>query len=217
MSRRQSPSVAHALHTLQSTGRVALTGAPTAWAKTLRVLLWVLTVLLVLMVVVGIGSVPFAIAAGIEVTPATVFGALSVLAMIAGLLVWATWARRRQRATRQTEREDIVLDVHGLTLRGVGPIPWVDFGPAEHAMVPAQHDEGWTRRAVMWLTESGMYNVNNRLAPEQQRVLSYARRTIWGAEPYRFLYVPGARDLSTREVMDLINGARALMLGAPRG
>src|SRR5699024_12538047 len=54
---------------------------------------------------------------------------------------------RRQERFRDTERQPVLLEPRGLTLRGIGPIPWADFGPAEKKMVPAERNEGYALRS----------------------------------------------------------------------
>src|SRR5699024_1971104 len=60
----------------------------------------------------------------------------------------------------------------GLTLRGIGRSPWTDFGPAEKKMVPAERNEGYALRAVMPLSTSGLFNVNERTPPKMRDRIS---------------------------------------------
>ena len=97
------------------------------------------------------------------------------------------------------------MDGYGLTLRGLGPIPWADFGPAEHRMVQAAHDSGYTRRAILPLTPTGMVNVNERLTAEQKKVVGPATGSLWNRQRRQYIAVPGVLGLRQVEVMHLIN------------
>lgn len=212
---RGEMTLSAAMHQLQTTGRVQLPGEA-AWSS--RLLRGLTLVLVVLIGLVGVGALVVglvAIATGaVEVTVATIIGLVTVVGMMAGLMILVLSWRRSLRGYADTERSPVVLEAAGLTLRGIGPIPWWDFGPAEHRMVPAEHDSGYTRRAVMGLTQSGFHTVNV-LMPEHLRPrIGPVHGPFWNRRR-EWLHVPGVAGLGEGEVMDLINTARA-MHTAPR-
>ena len=208
-------NIDEALARLQAAGSVMLAGKPATWSSGLRVLMIILLVLVVLVGLGSIGGIPFAIAAGLQVGPGTIFGVVGVGGMILLGIVLLRIGIRNQQRHRVTEREPIVIEQRGLTLRGVGPIPWSDFGHAEHRMVPAERDSGYVRRAVMELTPVGMANVNERLPRNLRERISPKMGPIWN-QHHRYVYVPAAEGLSQREVMHLINAAREMFLAPPR-
>lgn len=195
--------------TLQATGRICLEGEPASWSKALKSLVIVLLGLIGLLAVGVFVGFPVLIFTGMEVSAGSVFGFLGCLAMLTamGSLV-LHWHRVRNRY-REVESLPVILDANGLTLRGVGPIPWQDFGLAEHQMVRAEHDSSYTRRAVMPLTAAGYHNVNQLLAYELRPRVSPATGSIRNRH-HPNIYVPGVAGMKTSEVMWLINSARSL-------
>ncbi len=203
------------LQQLRTTGMVRLPGTPARTSRLLRGLTLVLVVLIGLVGIGGLGFGVVAIATGaVEVTAATIMGMVMVLAMMAGLMALVLWWRRSLGRYAQVENLPLVIDASGLTLRGIGPIPWWDFGPAEHRMVPAEHDDGYTRRAVMTLTRSGFHNVNVALPEHLRSRISPAHGPFWNKR-HDWIYVPGVAGLGEGEVMDLINTARAMYGSRP--
>lgn len=205
-----------ALAELQRNGSVVLPGAPSGWAKLQRALIWILVVLVPVGALTGtvVGLVVI-ISGEVDSSVFTFIGMLSVLAMAVGLEVLAVWILKRHRAHTDEARTPVVLARDGLRLREVGPIPWVDFMPARHQMVSNEHDTGWARRAVMELTRSGYFNVNERLAPALRERICPATGPIWN-RMHRWIYVPGVEGLGEREVMHLINTAHWMYTQAPQ-
>ena len=206
-------SLQWARNELRMTGQLRLPGAPALWSSALRVLIMVLIVMVGLLGAGGLVAVIVVMATEtVQVTPATIFGVIGVYAMLTGLMVLLLMVRRTRGRFRDLERSDVVLEPRGLTLRGVGPIPWHDFGPAAHRMVSAEHDSGYTRRAVMELTHSGQINVNRRLPSHLRSRVSPPIGPIW-ARYHRWIYVPGVDGLGQTEVMELINTAHSMFTG----
>lgn len=202
-----TPTFAQALDTLRASQTVVLQGKPAKWSNTVRVLLYVLIGVVVLL---GIGSIvvtAWVASASGRVGVFTIIGPLIVCAMVAAFVVWIRRGLSSQNEYREHEAESVTLNAHGLTLRGVGPIPWVDFGPAGRRLVPAERNSGYTPRAVMELTPSGSVNVNERLAPDLRARLSPPIGPSWNRH-HRYIYVPGVEGLSQREVIQLINAGR---------
>ena len=205
-------AIEQALSTLRTRGTVTLTGAPATWSSVLQVMFIVLLVMVGLIAVAAVAGLPFAIASGVEVTAFTYFGLVCVLGVLTVMALLLRRGYRAQQRYREQERENLTLDARGITLRGVGPVPWADFGPAEHRMVPAERDSGRVRRAVMELTYSGMVAVNQHLHPDLRKRLSPAIGPLWNRH-HRYIYVPAVEGMSQKDVMFLINSAREIFRG----
>lgn len=202
-------TIDQALSTLYAVRSVTLQGRPAAWSNTSKVLFYVLMGMVALLALGAVVGLPIAIAAGVEVTVFTFLGLFGFLGMMTALMFLLRRGMRSQSRYRDQEAEEVILSGNGLTLRGVGPIPWEDFGPAERRMVPAEHDSGRVRRAVMELTPSGRFNVNERLAPELRSRISPAIGPIWNRH-HRYVYVSAVEGLTQDEVIQLINTAREM-------
>lgn len=196
-----------ALHQLHNAGRVHLRGRPAAWSNALRILLMVLIGLIgVLVVGAPILLVTLAVTGRASITAGTVVSALAAIVMLALLGAVVVLVYRRHSRLRDVECSPVVLEPRGITLRGIGPIPWHDFGAAQHRMVRAEHDTGYVRRAVMELTPSGFFAVNEQLPESLRDRISPATGPAWIRQRH-CIYVPGVDGLRQREVMDLINRA----------
>lgn len=202
-----------ALTSLQTTGVVTMPGRPAGWSRLTKWLFLVLiglvsllpTVALVLVVVTW-GQV--------ESTAATVLGLIAVLVMTAVLAMLVILGHRRHARFSEVERQDVTLDTRGLTLRGVGPIPWRDFGPAQHRMVRSEYSDGFVRRAVMPLTPSGFATVNERTPQSVRRLICPATGPFWNRR-HRWIYVPGVEGMRQAEVMQVINTAHGMFADRP--
>ncbi len=186
-----TPALQQAMHTLHQTGRLRLEGAPAVWSKSMLVLLKI-TMGLVILVAVGGFIAVVSVAIFVENPPwgGMVSGYIMCLGMMTVLFFLIRYALRRQERHRETERQPVLFDPRGLTMRGIGPIPWRDFGPAQKKMVPSENDDGYTLRAVMELTNSGMFNVNERIPPEMRERISPVMGPFWNRH-HRYIYVPG--------------------------
>ncbi|NYF97563.1 hypothetical protein [Janibacter cremeus] len=203
-----------AMRELRDTGRVRLPGRPALWSR------WTRGLTLVLLIMIGVagcaGLVTVIVAAvngSSRITAATVVGMAMVAAMLAGLVALVLWWRRSLSRHVGVEHSPVVLEASGLTLRGVGPIPWRDFGPARNMMVRAEYSSGWTLRAVMPLTPSGLVNVNERTSAHLRRRISPSTGPAWN-RGHRWIYVPGVEGMRQADVMQLINVAHQ-MFGHP--
>lgn len=205
-----APTLQQALNALHQSGSVRLNGAPAVWSKTLLVLFRILLGLVVLLAVGGLVGV-VSVVLFVENPPwfGVIFGYITSLGLMIGLFCLVRHGLRRQEQFRDTERQPVVLEPRGLTLRGIGPIPWVDFGLAEKKMVPAEKDDGYTLRAVMPLSNSGMFNVNERTPPDMRDRISPPMGPFWNRH-HRYIYVPGVEGLKQAEVMQLINTAHRM-------
>ncbi|MGO2005190.1 MULTISPECIES: hypothetical protein [Micrococcaceae] len=196
-----------ALEELQTTEAVTMAGKPAGWSTARR---WLFLVLIGLVSLVGLGM---AIALGVvlpaeslRVTGMTIFGIISVYAMLFGGLALLITTYRRQLEFADLEREGVRLEARGMTLRGIGPIPWQDFVPARSMMVRAEHSGNYTLRAVMPLTQPGFVNVNQRMPRQLRGRISPAVGPFWNRR-HRWIYVPGVEGMSEGAVMELINTA----------
>lgn len=199
--------------TLQATGRVSLQGAPAFWSKSMSVLIKVLFVFVGLLFVLVIAGFFIAVSSGAVDSAASIAGFAGglILPVLLGGLVYGRW--HRQRSTyREYEEQPVVLEAAGLTLRGLGPIPWHDFGMAQRQIVRAEHDSESVWRAVLPLTQSGFHIVNQVLAAElRDRIAPVAGIPFDRA--YRNVYVPGVEGMKLKDVMWLINSARKFFQG----
>src|SRR5690606_35032543 len=141
---------------LRQTGQVTLRGEPATWSRVTRWLFVVLGGLVGLLALAPVVVIPLVLLGGAEISLGIVFGVFGVYAMLTGLGVVLVLGYRRQARYLALERQRVILDARGLTLRGVGPIPWHDVGPAEHRLVRNENSDGFVRRAVMPLTASGL-------------------------------------------------------------
>ncbi|GGA74630.1 hypothetical protein GCM10011490_26660 [Pseudoclavibacter endophyticus] len=189
----------HARRELLSRGAVTLPGAPPGWSTLLHVLIWLL---LAMTVVVAIGlpiGLVVAIANGVAVHPiafAAPLGGVGLVALVIVLL-------RSHRRFREAQRMAVTFAPQGLTVRGIGPIPWHDVYPPSHQLVPSQYDSGYERRAVMPLTASGLQNVS-RLAPAHRKLLGpTSGGLLTGGQRTESIHVPSAAAMGTEEMMRL--------------
>lgn len=124
-------------------------------------------------------------------------------------LVWWRYFRWRKKYAELPEEVPVTMDPSGLTMRGVGPIPWSDFGPAAYKLLPAEFGRGHSTSAVLPLTERGMVMVNQHMPPHLSQRVTPIRVA---GRPYRYLDVPGIRGLSQHEVMELIHAAHRMFV-----
>lgn len=204
-----------AWRTLRQTGQVSLPGAPAIWSGAMR---WMFLILMGMVAVAALAPlvvIPIAVIGGVEISVFTVFAVLGFYLMLAAVGVLLVFGYRRQTRYLALERRPVVLEARGLTLRGVGPIPWQDVGPAEHRMVRNENSEGYVQRAVMPLTATGLAAVNEHLTPELRARISPATGPIWN-RTHRHVYVPGVEGMGQGEVMGLLNAAHRMFLSAPQ-
>lgn len=200
-----SPTMNFALQSLHQSGRVVLPGAPAAYSNTVRG--WMIGVLVfVSLLPLGLLLLAFllCVATGSLIAGIVIFFVLVLAPLAFAVLVWWRYFRWRKKYAELPEEVPVTMDTSGLTMRGVGPIPWSDFGPAMHKLLPAEFGRGVSATAILPLTERGVATFNQYVPLElSQRVtpIRIAHRA------HRYLDVPGIQGLSEREVMDLINTA----------
>lgn len=115
---------------------------------------------------------------------------------IAGLL------GRLMRDRLGAERQPVLIDQQGVTLRGIGPLPWRFLGPPARLHVRVKNDIGGAC-TLMPLTPEGHRVVNAQAGPW---------RALVGPRPYLrteipYLLLPGIEGLSEDEVVQLFQYA----------
>lgn len=119
-----------------------------------------------------------------------------------GLVVSRLGVKRRRRA-----RHPVVLDFQGLTVRGIGPVPWTHLGSAyvdtwyEHGV-----HGGWVREWGVDLTPEGVAHA--RRLPQDVRQALIGTYSRYGGNLR--IVIPGVKGLSNKQMAELINTARDL-------
>lgn len=209
---------ARALQILRTTGRLRLPGAPSPGQVAVRRLLAALTVIVIVLILVciigsiGLALVPFVGLGSNRTELVIMFGVIA--AILGAVLVVLVVSRRNLRRVRGVARLPVELDARGLTLRGVGPVPWSDFEPARVEMVQKRSDGNYARAVIMPLTRSGMVAVNERLDPALRgRLGEVSGGLLTGGAAHRWIVAPSSADLGERDMIELVNTARAGFLG----
>lgn len=200
-----SPTMNFALQSLHQSGRVVLPGAAAAYSNTVRG--WMIGVLVfVSLIPLGMLLLAFLLifATGSLIAGIVVFLVLVLAPLAFASLVWWRYFRWRRKYGELVEEVPVSMDADGLTMRGVGPIPWSDFGPAMYRRLPAEFGRGVSATAVLPLTQRGVTTLNQHVPPELSQRLAPIRIAH---RAHRYLDVPGIQGLSEREVIDLINTA----------
>lgn len=149
---------------------------------------------------------------GVHIDSQIIIGGGGALVIAGSALLIPVFVLRSMNKTRVNDTFDVILEPNGLTLRGVGPIPWTHFEPARKKMVQTKHGSGsYNSRAVMPLTDVGLATVNGSLHPELRDRLFYATGPAWNFL-YRYIAVPGLLGMSTKESMALLNLAHHMYL-----
>ncbi len=165
------------------------------------------------LVIAGLGVVVAAAGATLRAVGAWAalipLGALLVFVglTMAGLLALVAGTHRFRLVA---ESQPVVLDQHGIRLRGIGPIPWGHVGPPEYRRIFTKNDVSG-RCAVMPLTAQGHATVNEHFAPWALLV---------GPKPYLrpdvpYLLLPGVEGLAEDEVVRLFATAYDMFGGQP--
>ncbi|MDN5551179.1 MAG: hypothetical protein ACTMKZ_01225 [Brevibacterium aurantiacum] len=123
---------------------------------------------------------------------------LGVLGLFVGVILVGVGLLWRERIA--SEKLPVRLDAVGISLRGIGHIPWRDLRAPERRYVPVKNDIGG-RCTVMPLTQRAQARVRMQPGDWQLRV---------GPRPYLsfdqpFLLLPGVQGLSEDEVVRLFH------------
>lgn len=203
----------NAMAALRATGNVTLPGRPAAWSAGSRAPVFTQFAGVIVVFLALLSLYIFGLSRGLDETPWLIIGAAVLLAVFALVTVGMTYELRRRRTYRAFEYENVTIDRVGLTLRGVGPIPWADVGPAARQFTASERHGAILVRAVMPLTPTGKDTVNRRLETGLRERISGAIG-MYGFRDRWFLNVPGIDGLKERETIELINTART-MFGTP--
>lgn len=131
------------------------------------------------------------------------YGMLAIVSLAVGIFASMRFLRWRNKYATLPEHVPVTMDTDGLTMRGVGPIDWANFGPAIARPPGAASGHGSSAGAVLPLTDNGMEAVHDMPPQLRQRITPFR---VLGRR-HRYLELPGIQGLSQREVMDLINTA----------
>ncbi|MGO1646803.1 MAG: hypothetical protein ACTHYT_06715, partial [Agrococcus casei] len=204
---QQLPS---ALHHLYRNGSIMLQGAKSrpqrAWEGRRRIGLFVL---------LGIGGFGIvAVVLGILLRHHDIWGLAVVFGAILAFMGFASAGLmllivQLYRYRPIAEQKPIVLNPHGIWLRGIGPIAWHEVQPPVYKWVLTKHDVSG-KLAVMPLTEAGQARLNQNPSPNTMLVgpTPYLRLQV----PYMML--PGIEGFSEADTVQLFQVAYGLF--APR-
>lgn len=212
---------ARALHILRTTGQLHLTGAPSPGQVAARQLLTVLKVIVVILIVgcvVAFVGLAVGGAIGVFSAPGEKLITFGVIAAVLGAaLIVILISIRHLRRVSSVARLPVEFDARGLTLRGVGPVPWTDFEPARVRMVQSRSDGAHYRAVIMPLTPSGLNAVNGRLpGPLRDRLGEVSGGLFSGNIGHRWIIAPSSVELHERDMIELINTARAEFIARRR-
>lgn len=204
--RAASPRVDAALRQLATRGSVTLPGAQSRASRR-----WERQWLTAVLVYAGAGVLGIvAIVVGIFLRDVGAWGLLAVvggmvafLGLTSGTLMLALHPVYRRHVG--PELEPVTLSPAGITLRGVGPIPWTDVFPPEVRRVRTRQPIGGIL-PVMLLTDAG-----------RARATASPRPLVIGPQPYlrygiHYLRLPGIAEFSEEDTVELFGRARAMFV-----
>lgn len=174
---------------LEGTGTTILGPATGAWTF----LRWLV---LVPAAVAIVGAVVLVIT---ENSWALALGLIPLLALLGGLWYWLGRIAAR-------EGQPVVISPAGLTVKGVGPVPWRHLMPPEVQWQRVQHDSGHERVPVMPFTAEGLAHAQ-QLPPGQRQQLS-GRGTLVSPPPPVVRLPKSIRGFSPDEYLSLLAEAR---------
>lgn len=127
-------------------------------------------------------------------------GAVPLVAMLGGLWFWLGRQRR-------DESRPLVVAAAGLTVKGVGPVPWAHLLPPEVQWRQAEHDSSFRRLPVMPFTALGFAHLQSNVPAGQRRLLC-GRDSRWGIQP-AVVRLPPVRGVGRDELVALLAEAHA--------
>lgn len=208
-----SPALDSALQSLRTTGSVCLPGVASEalqrWLRRRRIAVWSF------FAAAGLGLPMFCVGLVMHVVAADRAGPLVLIGIglmilgavlflfggFVGLIIVLVGLGWRERVA--SEHLPVILDAHGVRLRGIGPIPWRDLRPPEWRHMTVKNDIGGLC-TIMELTPDGRARVGAQPGWWQGHV---------GPRPYLAFHVPalllpGVAGMSAEEVMHLLASAR---------
>lgn len=134
----------------------------------------------------------------------TMGGVALLLVGVGGVLSGLALRRRARRAPGALW----TVDGRGITIDGVGPVPWFDLTPPARRMEPAPHDEGRQLALVMPLTPDGRQRAL-ALLPTARRVLNAAVREslVTGPQPLTSVRIPAMKEMSAEAFAEFLDRA----------
>jgi len=109
----------------------------------------------------------------------------------------ALWGGLRlRRGARRARGAHWLVDTRGITIDGVGPVPWCDLEPPTQRMESAPYDDGYQLTLVLPLTAVGAQRAL-ALPPAARRVLNAAVRDtlLTGPQPVTSIRVPAMKEM----------------------
>lgn len=151
---------------------------------------------------IGLVVFPFGI-----VVDAPVLAAIGGALLALGLVLFATSAwqyRTRLRGTGPVW----TVDRQGITVDGVGPVPWADLEPPRWRLELAAGHAGFRWVRAMPLTPAGSER-GLGLHPKARAVLNVAALPVMGSVPLRSVLIPEMKDVSRRSFATFLTVAHA--------
>lgn len=181
-------------HELRARGHVSLEAANPG--SRLAVILGLVTA--ALLALLGVAALVLGV-------PLVGFGLLAFACIGA---VVAAVARAKDRSARGVPW---LIDRRGITVNGIGPIPWTDLEPPTRRMVPARFDESRESALVMPLNDVGKHRAL-ALPPDARKAIDPAlQRTVIGGEPQlTMIRIPALKSMSGDEFARFLGGALEL-------
>lgn len=163
----------------------------------------------------SIGTLLFGlVAAGVAVVqsePSAAVAAVGVFALAIALAAGAWWARR---ASRSRPGRVWVVSRQGITIDGVGPIPWGDLEPPTQRMETAPRDEGNQLALVMPFTPAGQQQAD-LLDPALRGVLNEnAAPRVFGTPRVTSVRIVAMKGTSQREFFRFLTWAHTERTGS---
>lgn len=145
---------------------------------------------------------------GLVIAEAALLAVGAIVAVAAAVALVLGFALRR--ASRRPGGPRWVVDARGITVDGVGPVPWIDLEPSTYRMEPAARSDGYERTLVMPLTPAGAQRAL-ALAPASRRVLNEGVRDtlLTGPQPVTSIRIPTLVVMSAGQFAAFLDAARA--------
>lgn len=126
-------------------------------------------------------------------------------------LVAAPMGLLLRRTSRRAAGAVWTMDARGITIDGVGPVPWADLMPCTRRMEPAAHDSGRQLTLVMPMTPAGAQRAL-LLTPESRRVLHAGVRDtpLTGPQPVTSLRIVTMKELTAEAFASFLDQAHAM-------
>lgn len=153
--------------------------------------------------ILGLAGLGFGVA--VPDTTLLIIGLFSMLIGAGGLVAGLT-LRRRSRNVRGAVW---TVDTRGITIDGVGPVPWGDLEAPTHRFEPNPYDDGYQRALVMPLTDAGRQRAL-ALDPTSRRIINVSVRdtVFFGPKPLKSVRIPAMKEMSGGDFAGFLENAR---------